>query len=450
MTTLISHPIHHTLRGTTLVPGDKSIGHRSLIVSALSESVVTIHGLSAGEDNLRTRQALRALGVTIDTTSTNTTLVHGVGKNGLQNSRDPIDCGNSGTTMRLLAGVVSAQPIQTVLFGDESLTQRPMMRIVQPLREMQATIDGITASDTVFPPLTITGNTQLVPIRWQSPVASAQVKSCILLAAFCAGVEASVIEPSLSRDHTERMLRFCGALVDSSHHTATIRPSHQPLLVDTLHVPGDISSAAFVLAAGLVCGTDQVTIENVGVNPTRTGVLEAIGDFGHGIHRTHPIDRNAEPMAHLHVDNATPGSLPAIRIDGHTTSRCIDELPILSVVAAQAQGKTTIRDAQELRVKESDRIAQTCSMLQKLGVSVKEFPDGYDIQGLAGKRFRGAHIECQGDHRIAMSAAIAGMYADAPVIIEGAQTIATSFPSFTQTMNSLGASMQWTDGKNTT
>jgi 3-phosphoshikimate 1-carboxyvinyltransferase len=413
---------HGPLSGTLTVPGDKSIGHRSLLIGALCDGDVVVTGLSDGEDNRSSATLLSALGVHIerpDPTDPTRVVVHGVGLHGLTAPTAPLDCGNSGTTMRLALGILAGQPFSATLVGDHSLSRRPMKRVLAPLSQMGLTVSSVR--DGNYPPLTVTGRRPLRAIHYESPVASAQVKSAILLAGLWADGETTVSEPEVSRDHTERMLAW---LRDGARLAA--RP---------IHVPGDLSSAAFLLGAALIVEGSEVTITDVGVNPTRTGFLDVLAAMGVTVERGAPVERNGEPAADLHVRH---GALRPTTLAGELTVRAIDELPLIATLAAFAAGETRIRDAQELRVKESDRIAQTARFLRSFGVTVDEHEDGLTIHGVPNRTLTPGEVDADGDHRIAMCSSLLALRAPGSVI-RGAQTIATSFPSFHRCLRALGA-----------
>jgi len=413
------------LKGTVSVPGDKSITHRAIMLSALANGETTITGYCPGEDCLNTAQAFRDMGIRIDATAT-ALHVFGKGQWGLTEPARPIDCGNSGTGIRLLTGLLAGQDFFTVLTGDDSIRRRPMGRIVKPIRTMGAAIAGRKGGELA--PLAMSGS-RLHGITYASPVASAQIKSALLLAALYAEGLTQLTEPRLSRDHTERMFRYLGIPFKQEGTIIEIegRPSVGWTSQGTLCVPGDLSSAAFFLVgASLLPGSD-VTIPNVGVNPTRTGILDVLTQMGADIELMKTREQAGEPVADLRV---RAGKLHGVRVGREQIPRTIDEFPILCVAAALADGETVISGAEELRVKESDRIATMAIELKKLGVAIQETPDGLVIQGTAGGALRGASCTSYGDHRVAMSLAIAGLVADAPTLIEDTACIETSFPGF--------------------
>jgi 3-phosphoshikimate 1-carboxyvinyltransferase len=415
------------LTGEARVPGDKSISHRAALLAAVAQGTTEIEGYLEAEDCLGTLAAVRALGVTAERRGEGAFRITGVGRHGLKEPSNVIDCGNSGTTARLLIGLLAGQPFWTMMTGDESLRRRPMGRVATPLRTMGATIVG--RADGTRLPLAVRGADRVVPVTYELPVASAQVKSAVLLAGLFADGPVAVVEPTPSRDHSERMLRGFGARVDVTGRTVTLVPGE--LSATRVRVPGDISSAAFLLAAGLIVPGATVTVTHVGVNPTRTGLLDVIDAMGGKVEWS-DVTSGAEPTATLTVHAA---GLAGASIDGALVPRMIDEFPVLAVLAALADGVTDVRGASELRVKESDRIAAIGRELGKMGVSVEERPDGFRIEG--SQRLRGARVTSGGDHRMAMALAVAGLVADGPTVIEDTACIATSFPAFVSTLNAL-------------
>ena len=409
------------LQGEITVPGDKSISHRSIMFASLAQGTSRVRGFLRGEDNLATLNAFRAMGVEIDESNPDELLVHGRGYFGLQEPGDVIDCGNSGTTMRLMTGVLAGQKFFSVLSGDRYLRRRPMGRVVQPLEQMGARIWGREKNRCA--PLAIQG-TELQALTYKSPVASAQVKSALLLAGLGANGTTTVYEPHVSRDHTERMFSHMGVEVNSFPGGVSIDGGQQ-LQARDLGVPGDISSAAFFIVAALIVPNSELLIKNVGMNQTRSGILDIMAAMGGDIRRLNEREVGGEPVADLLVCSS---DLQAIEIGGDLVPRAIDEFPVVSIAAACASGTSVIRDAAELRVKETDRIAAMEKVLQTLGAEVETQPDGMTIHG--GAAFRGGKVNSCGDHRIAMSAAIAGLRADTPLEIEDTACTATSFPSF--------------------
>lgn len=427
-----------SLQGRIKVPGDKSISHRALMLGALAQGETQIQGLLLGEDPRSTASCFRAMGAEISQLNTELVTVKGIGLGQLQEPVDVLNAGNSGTTLRLMLGILASHPgrFYTVT-GDSSLRSRPMSRVVKPLQEMGANIWGRQGNSLA--PLAIQGQ-QLKPIHYHSPIASAQVKSCILLAGLMVEGETTVTEPALSRDHSERMLQAFGAKLNINPETNSVTVMGQAQLQgQRVIVPGDISSAAFWLVAGAIVPGSELLIENVGVNPTRTGVLEALEMMGADISQENQRTVAGEPVADLRVRcaGATTGRLPlqGCEIAGDLIPRLIDEIPILAVAAVFAQGKTVIRDAAELRVKESDRIAVMASQLNLMGARVTELPDGLEIVG--GTPLIGAEVDSHTDHRIAMSLAVAALNATGTTTIHGAEAAAISYPDFTTTLQRL-------------
>ncbi len=415
------------------VPGDKSISHRALILGALAEGTTTICGLLQGEDVLHTAEALRRMGVEIVIESGGEgpmVTVTGVGRQGLHSPGCPLYLGNSGTGMRLLMGVIAGQDFTATLTGDESLERRPMGRVAEPLMQMGAFVECRGPQAT--PPVTVHGG-GLRGIHYQSPVASAQVKSAILLAGINAAGETVVAEPARSRDHTERMLQAGGAQVEVEG--LTVRLQGEPTLRgQEITVPGDFSSAAFFLVAGCLLPGTAVMVDNVLLNPTRTGLLEALRHMGADLKLTDVTHSAGEPVGTI---TATRAPLRAAEVGGKLIPAMIDEVPLLALAATQAQGETVIREAAELRVKESDRLTTTATALSALGGEVEATEDGLVITGPTP--LHAAEIDSHTDHRIAMMAAIAALLAAGETVIHGAEYIATSFPGFGERLRELGA-----------
>ena len=416
------------LTGRLQIPGDKSISHRSLMLGALASGETRIKGLLLGEDPRSTAACFQAMGATISDLEAEWVTVKGLGVGQLQEPTTVLDAGNSGTTLRLMLGLLASQPGRFfTVTGDGSLRSRPMARVINPLTSMGAKIWG--RNNNQLAPLAIQGQV-LSPTHYQSPIASAQVKSCILLAGLSVDGDTTVTEPSLSRDHSERMLSAFGAnlTVDREARRVTLHGPSQ-LQGQTVIVPGDISSAAYwMVAAAIVPGSDLV-IENVGVNPTRIGILEALQQMDADITLENKRDVTGEPVADIRVRTS---QLKACTIGGSLIPRLIDEVPILAVAALFADGTTRIEDAAELRVKESDRIAVTASQLNRLGASVSELPDGLEIQG--GATLKGADVDSFTDHRIAMSLAVAALRAKGATTIRRAEAAAVSYPPFASTL----------------
>lgn len=415
------------------VPGDKSISHRAIMLASLSNGVCKITNFLEGEDCLSTAAAFRKLGVTIEQPEPGTVVVHGT--RGKFTAPDgPIDCGNSGTTMRLMSGLLSAQPFTTELTGDASLQGRPMRRVIEPLSQMGAKIRGTGSKDT--PPLVIEGG-PLKGITYRSPVASAQVKSAILLAGLYAEGVTTVIEPAPSRNHTERMLEYflvklrCSqAKSPTSEKECSISMlGRQQIESRDFAVPGDISSAAFWLVAAAAQPGSRLLVKNVGLNPTRTGIIDVLIRMGARIREVVEVVAHGEPCGVVDIKG---GRLQGTTIEGNEIPNVIDEIPILAVAGALAEGETIIRNAKELRVKETDRIAAIASNLRAIGADVEEFEDGMKITG--GRKLKGARLPSFGDHRIAMAFAIAGLHATGETIIEDTACVQTSYPGFEETL----------------
>ncbi|MBU0581347.1 MAG: 3-phosphoshikimate 1-carboxyvinyltransferase [Candidatus Margulisbacteria bacterium] len=419
---LVVQPVSK-LKGSFSVQGDKSISHRAIMLAALSQGETEITNFLSAEDCLNTVQCFKEMGVKITpnkiTNSTKKIHVQGVGLDGLKLPEKELYAGNSGTTIRLLTGILAAQKFNTVINGDASIQKRPMARIVKPLQEMGAQISG------EYAPLKIFGQA-LKPIHYHTPMASAQVKSCILLAGlFCDGIT-SVTEPAASRDHTERMLEYLGANITRQGLTVSIEG--RPLIeAKPIFVPGDISSAAFLIVTGLILNKAEIVVQNVGINPTRTGILEVLRKMGGDIVLEKEREMNGEPVADIRVVSS---ALNGITVEGTMIPRMIDEIPILAVAAACAKGTTVIKDAKELRVKESDRIQSMVSELKKFGVKIFARDDGMLIEG--GGHLHAAECESHGDHRVAMACAIAGLAVTGndKTIINNVDCIKTSFPGF--------------------
>ena len=432
--TLIVRGARAPLQGELSVPGDKSISHRALLLGAIARGETRISGLLAAEDVQATADCLRALGVEISPLDAPVVIVSGEGLHHLASPGRDLCCGNSGTTMRLLLGILAGQSFAARLTGDESLSRRPMDRVAHPLSQMGAQISG--RSERCLPPVEVRGGA-LTAINYHSPVASAQVKSAVLLAGLCAEGVTSVSEPYRSRDHTERMLAAFGAQVATDELTVSVRGGE--LMGCAMTVPGDISSAAFLLVAGLLVGESRVAVTAVGVNPTRTGMLDVLRAMGAGIAASDEAAESGEPVATL---TASASRLRGCEIGAELVPRLIDELPVLCVAAALADGTTRITGAQELRVKESDRLEAMATELGKLGARITEHPEGLTIEGI--ERLQGAEVCGRGDHRVAMALAVAGLAAEGETIITEAGGIATSFPGFAASMHRLGADVRMT------
>ena len=419
------------VRGEVIVPGDKSISHRSLMLGGIASGPTRIRGFLASEDCLATLGALSALGVQIERPEPTSVIVSGVGAFGLQASAAALDMGNAGTAMRLSMGLLAGQPFASTLIGDASLMRRPMERVAAPLRQMGA---QITTQDG-RPPVRLHGGRELTGIDYTMPMASAQVKSAILLAGLTASGRTRVTEPAPTRDHTERMLAAFGVKVERDGPTVSLQGG-QPLTGARIEVPADFSSAAFFLVAGALAAPDGLRLRNVGVNPTRTGLLQMLQLMGARI-TVHPhgagTDAVGEPMADVKV-HAAP--LHGIEVPEGLVPLSIDEFPVFFIAAACAHGETVVRGAEELRVKESDRLAVMAAGLKTLGVDHTLLPDGIRIRG--GHGFSGGTVDSHGDHRIAMAFAIASLRASAPIRILDVANVATSFPGFVELAQSVG------------
>lgn len=409
-----------SLSGRLRVPGDKSISHRSIMLGSLAEGVTEVEGFLEGEDALATLQAFRDMGVVIEGPQHGRVTVHGVGLHGLKPPPGPLYLGNSGTSMRLLAGLLSAQPFDTELTGDASLSKRPMNRVAKPLAQMGAVIE---TGPEGRPPLRIKGGSALRGMHYEMPMASAQVKSCLLLAGLYAQGETAVTEPAPTRDHTERMLRGFGYPVTVEGNTARVTSGHR-LRGTRIEVPADISSAAFFLVAASIAEGSDLILEHVGINPTRTGVIDILRLMGANLELLNEREVGGEPVADIRVRSA---ALKGIEIPEALVPLAIDEFPVLFVAAACAQGRTVLRGAEELRVKESDRIQVMADGLNALGVKAEPTPDGIVIEG---GPIGGGEVVSHGDHRIAMSFSVAALRASAPIRIHDCANVATSFPNF--------------------
>jgi 3-phosphoshikimate 1-carboxyvinyltransferase len=447
VTDIVVHPAEKPLFGSVPVPGDKSIAHRALLLAGLASGKSSIRGGALGDDNLATLAALNAMGVRSSVSAQGEISIEGQGLMGLRAPDAPIDCKNSGTTMRLLAGILAAQRFPSRLVGDASLSTRPMQRVARPLRLRGARIEGrldprkvgeITAPLDIGP---LPEPHVLSDLEYELPVPSAQVKSAILLSGLFADGATYVREPVVSRDHTERMLcalgvpiHTVGAMIelDGAAWSGTIEPF-------SVSVPGDLSSAAFLLAAAQIVPESRVDVRRVGLNPTRTGFLEVLRDMGGRIASEMKSAELGEPMGDLFAGHA---ELRAGKIGGELVARAIDEVPILCALGARARGTTVITDAEELRVKESDRLSAMAGVLRSFGVKVEETPDGLLIEGRPDEPLEAADIESRGDHRVAMAAAVLGLAARGPSRVRDAACIATSFPRFIGTLRALGARVE--------
>lgn len=442
MPALRVYPQQNPLRGQITVPGDKSISHRAVMLAALADGNSRVQRWLPAGDTRATLQAMRALGVEIVVEQQSEQAwdlrVAGRGLHGLKAPQAPLDCRNAGTCMRLLAGILAGQRFPSVLDGSEQLCKRPMRRIVQPLRQMGAQIEAQQGRA----PLRITP-ASLGGIDYEMPVASAQVKSAVLLAGLNAQGQTRVWQPGPARDHTERMLQAMGVAVHIDRDCISLQPpaAGQALQPLDVTVPGDMSSAAFVLVAAAVVPHSRVAVHSVGVNDTRTGLLSLLGDMGADVDIDNRRASGGEPVADL---TATFAEMHGAEVAGDLVVRAIDEFPIWAVAATQAAGRSVLRDAAELRVKEVDRIGRLAAELRRMSVPVIEREDGFVIDGPL--RPRGAAVESHGDHRLGMALAIAALLAEEPTTIAGAACISDSFPGFVETMRALGAHMEWIEG----
>ena len=419
---------HGPLRGELAVPGDKSISHRSVMFGALSEGITEAENFLTGADCLSTISCFRQIGISVEQNGTSV-VVHGKGLHGLTRPSGIIDAGNSGTTVRLLSGILAGQPFDSTITGDASIQKRPMKRVMTPLSQMGASITSVHENGCA--PLQIKGS-PLHGIHYLSPVASAQVKSCVLLAGLYADAPTSVTEPAISRNHSELMLRYFGADIQCEGTTSTVLPDPR-LIGQKVNVPGDISSAAYFIAAALLVPGSEVLLKNVGINPTRDGMLRVVRAMGGDVTLINESTDGAEPCADLLIRSS---SLHATTIEGALIPTLIDELPVIAILAAFAEGTTIIKDAAELKVKESDRIAVMTENLKRMGADVEPTDDGMIIHG--GRPLHGATINPHLDHRIAMSFAVAALAADGETKIQDADCVKISYPGFYTDLEGLG------------
>ncbi len=441
MPSLVSHP-KSALIGSAQIPGDKSISHRALMLSALAVGKSRISGLLEGEDVLATASAMRLMGATLDQLGDGNWQVQGVGVGGLTTPDDIMDMGNSGTSTRLLMGLIASHDITVTLTGDASLRGRPMRRVTDPLSKMGASFE---ARDGAYLPLTIKGTSMPLPLDYTPPMASAQVKSALLLAGLNTSGITRVREKTATRDHTERMLSAMGAdiHVEDQDDERVISLVGQPELKPiTLDVPGDISSSAFLMVAASLVPNSDVMLKRVGMNPLRTGIIGALRAMGADIRLLNERDLGGEPVADIRVCGSQLQAVTSLPVDPSTM---IDEFPVLFCAAATAKGTSRFTGLSELRVKESDRLSVMAAGLKANGVDVTEFEDGLEIKGFAGPVPGGGTVETFLDHRIAMAFAVLGQMADAPITIEDASPIQTSFPSFINLMKALGAGLELVD-----
>lgn len=415
------------LKGTISIPGDKSISHRAVMFGSLAKGTTHITNFLSGADCLATIDCFRAMGVEIEQDGTEVT-VHGNGLHGLKKPEKQLDVGNSGTTTRLISGILCGQDFEVTLSGDESLNKRPMGRIVKPLTTMGAEIESINGDGCA--PLRISGK-PLKAVHYESPVASAQVKSAVLLAGLYADGKTSVTEPALSRNHTELMLESFGVQVLTEGTTASVIPPKEMTATD-IAVPGDISSAAFFIAAGLVTPDSCITLKQVGINPTRNGIIKVCEAMGADLTMSNVKDDNGEPTADITVKTSR---LKGTEIGGELIPTLIDEIPVIALMAAFAEGETVIKDAAELKVKESNRIDLTVDNLVKMGADAEATDDGMIIRG--GNPLKGVSVYCKYDHRIAMTFSIAGINAEGTTVIEDAECVDVSYPNFYEQLHML-------------
>jgi len=413
------------LSGEICVQGDKSISHRAVIIGSIANGTTIVTNFLTSEDCLATMKAFKAMGILIEEFDGNKLKIHGKGPNGLAEPPDVMDMGNSGTSARLLCGLLSAQPFFSVMTGDNSLRRRPMKRVTEPLRQMGARIWGRRGGE--YLPLSIQGG-ELKGFFHRMAVPSAQVKSALLLAGLFAKGRTTIEELLPTRDHTERMLEYCGVDLIRKGTTIAVEGGQSPSSRD-IEIPGDISAAAFFIVGASMLKGSEIVIKGVGLNPTRTGIIDILRQMGASIEMDNLREMGGEPAGDIRVRSAP---LKGVEIKGDIIPRCVDELPVLCIAAAIAEGETWIRDAAELRVKESDRIAGMAECLSSLGVEVETFEDGMRIQGT--KRLKGSMCNSRGDHRIAMSMAIAGLAAEGETLIEDTECINTSFPMFEETL----------------
>lgn len=418
--TITLHPSQNSLRGELKVPGDKSISHRAIMLGSIAEGTTTVSGFLLGEDCLNTIKCFQKLGVAIEQNDDYVTII-GKGWEGLKEPEDVLNVGNSGTTNRLLLGLLSGRPFHSVLLGDESIAKRPMDRVAIPLRKMGAKIDG--RNDGSYPPISVRGG-NLHGIHYDSPVASAQVKSAILLAGLQADGITTIVEPALSRDHTERMLSAFGVEIKREHSTVTLQ-GKQTLKATNIQVPADISSAAFFIVAALITENSDLVLEDVGMNPTRSGIIDALLSMGANISIFNERFLNGEPIADLHV---TSSKLKNIEVGGDMIPRLIDEIPVLALAATQAEGQMVIKDAEELKVKETNRIDAVVNQLKQLGATIESTDDGMKITGKT--KLHGGTVHSLGDHRIGMMLAMASLICEKETIIMDEDCIGISYPNF--------------------
>jgi 3-phosphoshikimate 1-carboxyvinyltransferase len=447
MTRILVRQAKKPLVGSVPVPSDKSIGHRAFIFAALARGKCRIQSFSYGEDNVATMRGFESMGVKVEDDGQGTVVVHGRGLGPLAEPAGPFDCGNSGTTMRLVAGVLAAQPFRSTMIGDASLSRRPMGRIARPLRARGASVEGAihpTRKEEITAPLVIgplAPGTRLMGLEYRVPVSSAQVKSALLLSGLFASGPTIVYEPLLSRDHTERMLSALGAPIRAAGTVVSLEPAADARGFPEFDVdlPGDLSAAAFLLVAASVVPGSVVTTRRTGLNPTRSGIIDIIRLLGGVVGAEPQADVLGEPLG---LTTAKYAGLAGAAVGGELATRSIDEIPIAAALAARARGTTEFSDVGELRVKESDRIARIVGLLRDFGVAVEENPEGFRVEGKPDGALRAARVTSHGDHRIAMTACILGLLADGETVVDDADCIATSFPKFVGTLRALGADVE--------
>ena len=447
MSRILVRPASKPLTGSVPVPSDKSIGHRAFIFSAFARGKCRVQGFSYGEDNVATMRGFQSMGIAVEDDGQGTVVVHGKGLVTLAPPPGPIDCGNSGTTMRLVAGVLAAQPFKTRLVGDASLSKRPMGRIARPLRARGASIEGAahpTRKEEITAPLDIgplAPGMRLTGLEYKIPVSSAQVKSALLLSGLFASGPTVVFEPLLSRDHTERMLSALGAPIRAAGTMVALEPPSDPNILSDFDIdlPGDLSAAAFMLVAAQIVPGSIVSTRRTGLNPTRSGIIDIIRVLGGTLAAEPQGDVLGEPIG---LTTAKYSELRGGAVGGELATRSIDEIPIAAALAARARGTTEFTDVGELRVKESDRIARIVELLREFGLDVEESQEGFRVQGRPEAPLRAARVQSHGDHRIAMTACILGLVADGETVVEDADCIATSFPRFVGTLRALGADIE--------
>lgn len=447
MTRILVRPAAKALSGSVPVPSDKSIGHRAFIFSAFSRGKCRVKGFSYGEDNVATMRGFASMGVGVEDDGQGTVVVQGRGLETLSEPPGPIDCGNSGTTMRLVAGVLAAQPFRSRMIGDASLSKRPMGRIARPLRARGASIEGAihpTRKEEITAPLDVgplPSGTRLTGLEYKIPVSSAQVKSALLLSGLFAAGPTVVFEPLLSRDHTERMLSALGAPIRAAGTMVSLEPPSDSRILSEFDIdlPGDLSAAAFLLVAAQLVPGSVVSTRRTGLNPTRAGIIDIIRLLGGALAAEPQGDVLGEPIG---LTTARFSELRGGAVGGELATRGIDEIPIAAALAARARGTTEFLDVGELRVKESDRIARIVELLRAFGLDVEEEQEGFRVQGKPDGLLRAARVTSHGDHRIAMTACVLGLVADGETVVEDADCIATSFPRFVGTLRALGADIE--------